>query len=78
VWVKEEFWNMSFEDQKVYGLNIPHQMHLRANVNKHKFIIIEGVDIYEEAWYKVLSLAQSTYRVYCHEPLDGHQAEIKH
>jgi hypothetical protein len=43
-----------------------------------KFIIIQGVDIYEKAWYKVVSLAQSTYMVYCHEPLDGHQVEIKH
>jgi hypothetical protein len=42
-WVKEEFWNMSFENQKFYGLNIPHQMHLKANVNKHKFIIIQVI-----------------------------------
>ncbi len=77
-WVKEEFWNISFEDKKVYGLNIPHQMHLKAYVNKHKFIIIQGVDIYEESWYKVASFAQSTYMVYCHEPLDDHQVEIKH
>ncbi len=52
-WVKEEFWNMSFEDKKVYGLNIPHQMHLRVNVNKHKIYHYSG------GWYLWRSLIQS-------------------
>lgn len=44
---------MSFEDKRVYGLNIPHQMHLRANVNKHKIYHYSG------GWYLWRSLVQS-------------------
>ncbi len=32
--VRKEFWKMFYEDQKVYGLNIPRQLHLKVDVRK--------------------------------------------
>ncbi len=34
--VRKEFWKMFYENQKVYGLDIPQQLHLKANVRKWK------------------------------------------
>jgi hypothetical protein len=38
--MKEEFRKMLYENKKVYGLDIPQQLHLRVDVKKWKFIII--------------------------------------
>jgi len=55
---------MSYEDQKVYGLDIPCWLHWKVGVRKQRFITIQGVEVYEKTWYKAVSLAQSTYMLY--------------
>jgi hypothetical protein len=32
--MKKEFWKMSYQDRKAYGLDIPQQLHLRVDVKK--------------------------------------------
>jgi hypothetical protein len=46
--VKEEFWKMFYEDQKVYGFDTPQRLHSRTNVKKQKFIIIQVVEVCEK------------------------------
>jgi hypothetical protein len=31
--LKEEFWGLSFEECKTYGMDIPKRLHVRANLN---------------------------------------------
>jgi hypothetical protein len=49
--LRQEFWSLSFEDCKTYGLNIPRRLCTRGDINKQKFIIIQGLNIYETMWY---------------------------
>jgi hypothetical protein len=49
--LKQKFWSLSFENYKAYGLDIPRRLHMKGDGNKQKFIIIQGLDIYEIAWY---------------------------
>jgi hypothetical protein len=62
--VRKKFWKIFYEDKKVYGLDIPRQLCLKANVKKWKFIIIHGVKDCEKACYNVMGLAQSPYMLY--------------
>jgi hypothetical protein len=45
--LRYKFWNLSFEDQRAYGLDIPRRLHMRGVRIEHKFIIIQGLDICE-------------------------------
>ncbi len=47
----QEFWNLSFEDHKAYGLDIPRRLHMKGVKNGQKFITIQGLSICETAWY---------------------------
>jgi hypothetical protein len=31
--LKQEFWNLSFEDHKTYGLDIPRRLHMKGYEN---------------------------------------------
>ncbi len=62
--LKEEFWGLSFEECKVYGMDILRRLHVRAYMNQWEFIIIQEIDIYETTWYKIIGLSKSTYMLY--------------
>ncbi len=49
--LKQEFWSLSFEDHKASSLDIPRRLHTRGIGSGQKFITIQGLDIYETAWY---------------------------
>jgi hypothetical protein len=49
--LKQEFWNLSVEDHKIYGLHIPKRLHMRGDGGWGKIITIQGVDVYETTWY---------------------------
>jgi len=49
--LRYEFWNLSFEDCRAYGLNIPRRLHMKGVRIRRKFITIQGLDICETAWY---------------------------
>jgi hypothetical protein len=55
--VNHESWMIFLSIKKAHGLNIPCRINLRVDVMKHKFITIQGVNICEETWYKVVGLA---------------------
>jgi uncharacterized protein YkuJ len=50
--------NLSFEDQRAYGLDIPRRLHLhtRGNIKHRKYFIVQGVDICKIAWYKIVGV----------------------
>jgi len=39
--LKEEFWDLSFEECKMYGMDIPRRLHVRENMKQQKFITIQ-------------------------------------
>jgi hypothetical protein len=61
---RQEFWGLSFEECKVYGMDIPRRLHVKANMKQWKFITIQEIDICEMAWYKIIGLSKSTYMLY--------------
>jgi len=38
--LKEEFWGLSFEERKTYGMEIPKRLHVRVDMKQRKFITI--------------------------------------
>jgi hypothetical protein len=62
--LRQEFWSLSFEDHRTYGLDIPRRLHMRGNKGQQKFTTIQGVNIYETAWYLIIGLSRSTYMLY--------------
>jgi len=40
--LRQEFWSLSFEDYKAYGLDILRRLHKKGDENQRKFIIIQG------------------------------------
>jgi len=62
--LKKEFWGLSFEECKVYGIDIPRRLHVRIDMKQWKFITIQEIDIYEMTWYKIIRLSRSTYILY--------------
>jgi hypothetical protein len=57
--LKQEFWNLSFEDRKTYGLDIPRRLHTRKNGRQQKFITIQSLDICETTWYQNIGFSRS-------------------
>jgi hypothetical protein len=55
---------LSFEKQKVYGMDIPRRLHVRGNMQQWKFIMIQEIDICEMTLYKIIGLSKSTYMLY--------------
>jgi hypothetical protein len=49
--LKLEFWSLSFEDHKAYGLDIPRRLHLMGVESRRIFFTIQGLNICETAWY---------------------------
>jgi hypothetical protein len=45
--LREEFWGLFFEERRVYGMDIPRRLHVRANIKQQKFITIQEINIYE-------------------------------
>jgi hypothetical protein len=60
----QEFWSLSFEDRKTYGLDIPKRLHMKGDRGQWKFIIIQCVNICEIVWYQIIGLLRSTYMLY--------------
>ncbi len=67
--MRKEFWKLSYEDQKAYGLDIPWWLHSRIDVKKQNFITIQGFKACEKGLYTVVGLAWSTYMMYKQESL---------
>jgi len=38
--LKEKFWGLSFEEHKVYGMDIPRRLHVRGDMKQQKFLMI--------------------------------------
>ncbi len=38
--LREEFWGLSSEERKTYGMDIPRRLHVRADMKQQKFIMI--------------------------------------
>jgi hypothetical protein len=49
--LKQEFWSLSIEDRRAYGLNIPRWLHTKGVGSRRKFITIQGLNICETTWY---------------------------
>jgi hypothetical protein len=62
--LREEFWGLSFEKCKAYGMDIPRRLHVRTNTKQQKLMMIQEIDIYEMTWYKIIGLSRSTYMLY--------------
>jgi hypothetical protein len=62
--LKQEFWSLSFENRKAYGLDIPKRLHTRGVESGQKFITIQGLDICEIVWYQIVGLSRLTYMLY--------------
>jgi hypothetical protein len=60
----QEFWSLSFEDHKTYGLNSPRRLHTRGVGSRRNFIIIQALYIYETTWYQIVGLSKLTYMLY--------------
>jgi hypothetical protein len=71
--LKQKFWSFSFEDCKAYGLDIPRRLHTRGDERQQNFITIQGLDIYEIAWYQIIGLSRSTYMLYKLDRKQGYQ-----
>ncbi len=48
--LRQEFWSLSFEDYKTYGLDIPRRLHTKGDGSRQNFITIQGLDICETTW----------------------------
>ncbi len=53
---KQKFCSLSFEEHKMYGLDILRRFHTRRNMKWQNFIMIQKVDICETTWYKIVGL----------------------
>jgi len=62
--LRQEFWSLSFEDRKTYGLNIPRRLHISGIESEQKIIIIQGSDIFQTTWYQIVGFSKSTYMLY--------------
>jgi len=62
--LKQEFWSLSFDNCKTYGLNIPRRLHMKGDGRWRKFIIIHGLDIYKNVWYQIVGFSTLTYMLY--------------
>jgi hypothetical protein len=62
--LRQEFWGLSFEDHKTYGLDIPRRLHTKGNGRWQKFITIQGLDICKNVKYEIVSFSRSTYMLY--------------
>jgi hypothetical protein len=67
----KEFWSLSFEKRKVYGMDIPKRLHVKRDMQQWKLITIQEIDIYEMTWYKIIGLSKSTYMLYKTNPKQG-------
>jgi hypothetical protein len=64
MFLRKEFWGLSFEECKAYGMDIPRRLHVKVDTKQQKFITIYEIDIYEMTWYKIVGLSKSTYMLY--------------
>jgi hypothetical protein len=55
---------LSFEDRIAYDLDIPKRLHMKGVGSRRKFIIIQGLDICETTWYKIIGFSKLTYMLY--------------
>jgi hypothetical protein len=62
--LREEFWGLSFERCKSYGMDIPRRLHVRGDMKQRKFITIQEINIYEMTWFKIIGLSKLTYMLY--------------
>jgi hypothetical protein len=47
----EEFWGLSFEDCRTYGMDIPRRLHVKRDMKQWKFITIQEIEICETTWW---------------------------
>jgi len=45
--LRKKFWGPSFQDYRMYGLNIPRRLDTRRNMKQQKVITIQEIDICE-------------------------------
>jgi len=64
MFLRQEFWSLSFEDQREYGLDIPRRLHIRGNIKQQKYLTMPCVDICEIFWYKIIGVSRSTYMLH--------------
>jgi len=38
--LREEFWGMSFEERRMYGMDILRKLHVKVDIKQQKFITI--------------------------------------
>jgi hypothetical protein len=57
----EDFWGPSFEECRMYGLNIPKRLDMKKNMKQQKIITIQEIDIFETACYQIIGLLRSKY-----------------
>jgi hypothetical protein len=62
--LREEFYGMSFEEHRTYGMDIPRKFHVKVDISNKKLITIQEINICEMAWYKIIRLSKSTYMLY--------------
>jgi hypothetical protein len=48
--LKEEFWGLTFEDRKTYGMDILGRLHVKRDMKQQKFIMIHEIEICETRW----------------------------
>jgi hypothetical protein len=62
--LRKEFWRPSFENYRVYGLNIPRRLDRKRDMKQQKIIMIQEIDTCEIAWYKIIGLLKLKYMLY--------------
>jgi hypothetical protein len=62
--LRKEFWGMSFEEHRAYGMDIPRRLHVRIDIKQQKFIMIQEINICETTWYEIVGLSKLTYMLH--------------
>jgi hypothetical protein len=58
--LKKKFWGLSFEECRMYGMDILRRLHVRGNMKQQRFMTILKINICEMTWYKIVGLLRST------------------
>jgi hypothetical protein len=48
--VEKEFWGLTFEDPKTYGMDILGRLQVKRDMKQQKFIMIHEIEICETTW----------------------------
>ena len=69
--VRQLFWVKSFEERCQYGITVGGQLHLVGAKRKWKYIMLEGVEVCDTAWYIIHGIPKSTYHNYIEKYKEG-------